>query len=128
MSSASCKLTGIVEADETYVLESFKGQRGLGRKPRHRGGKARKRGLSDEQVLILVAAERSGRTVSAVLPALTAESLREIIEPIVDGDIILVSDGHRAYPPCAAVVGVRHEPLDLSNRERVQDAFHIQTS
>jgi hypothetical protein len=30
---------GIVEGDETFFLESFKGQRGLPRQPRHRGGK-----------------------------------------------------------------------------------------
>ena len=42
-------LKGIVEADETYVLESRKGARGLGRKARRRGGKAKKRGLSREQ-------------------------------------------------------------------------------
>ncbi len=121
------KLTGIVEADETYVLKSRKGQRKLGRKARRRGGKASKRGLSDEQVPVLVAADRSGTTVSAVLPAVNADSLREVIEPVVDEDIVLVSDGHRAYPPCAAVIGVRHEALNLSSGERVRDAFHIQT-
>ena len=121
------KLTGIVEADETYVLKSRKGQRKLGRKARRRGGKASKRGLSDEQVPVLVAADRSGTTVSAVLPAVNADSLREVIEPVVDEDIVLVSDGHRAYPPCAAAIGVRHEVLNLSSGERVRDAFHIQT-
>ena len=53
------KLTGIVEADETCVLESRKGARNLERKARRRGGKASKRGLSDEQVPVLVAADRS---------------------------------------------------------------------
>ena len=76
---------------------------------------------------MLVAADRSGTTVSAVLPAVNADSLREVIEPVVDEDIVLVSDGHRAYPPCAAVIGVRHEALNLSSGERVRDAFHIQT-
>ena len=38
------RLAGIVEADETFVLESRKGERKLDRKPRRRGGKARKRG------------------------------------------------------------------------------------
>ena len=50
-------LKGIVEADETYVLESRKGARGLGRKARRRGGKAKKRGLSREQVPVLMAAD-----------------------------------------------------------------------
>ena len=38
----SLKLKGIVEVDETYVLESRKGERNLDRKPRKRGGKASK--------------------------------------------------------------------------------------
>ena len=62
---APSNLKGIVEADETYVLESRKGDRNLERKPRKRGGKASKRGLSDEQVPILVAVDRSGTTASA---------------------------------------------------------------
>ena len=37
-------LKGIVEADETFFLESFKGSRNLGRTARKRGGKATKRG------------------------------------------------------------------------------------
>ncbi len=112
------KLTGIVEADAPYVLESRKGERHLKRKARRRGGKAGKRGLSDEQVPVLLAADRSGMTVSAVLPAVNADTLRTVIEPVVDEHpafdasyrfcasrrflpIVLVSDGHRAYPPCA---------------------------
>lgn len=51
-------LSGVAEADETYVLRSFKGQRkgvlSANRPARHRGGKARQRGLSREQVPILV--------------------------------------------------------------------------
>ena len=58
------------------VLESRKGARGLGRKARQRGGKAKKRGLSREQVPVLMAAERSGITVSAVLPRVDAADSR----------------------------------------------------
>jgi transposase-like protein len=58
-------MRGVVEADETYVLESFKGQRvalaGAGRPSRRRGGKARKRGLSREQIPILVLRARTGQ-------------------------------------------------------------------
>lgn len=43
--SGAGKLAGIVEADETFLLSSRKGERNLGRKPRKRGGKAGKRGL-----------------------------------------------------------------------------------
>ena len=75
-------MTGIVEADEAFVLLSDKGSRvweraekGLpaatdppDRKARKRGGKAAKRGLSHEQVPVLVAADRSGTSVCTVLP------------------------------------------------------------
>ena len=44
------KLTGLVEADETYVLESQESERNLGRKARHRGGKASKRGQKTRTV------------------------------------------------------------------------------
>ena len=53
-------LKGIAEADETFFLHSRKGQRQLDRKPRRRGGRAAKRGLSKEQVPVLVARARAG--------------------------------------------------------------------
>ena len=86
-------LKGIVEADETYVLESRKGALGLGRKARRRGGKAKKRGLSREQVPVLMAADRSGTTVSAVLPRVDAAALTAALAPVVAKDALLVSDG-----------------------------------
>ncbi len=54
------QLSGIVEADETFCLESFKGKRDdLPRPPRKRGGKASKRGLSKEQIPVIVARDRN---------------------------------------------------------------------
>ncbi|MDE2582274.1 MAG: IS1 family transposase [Rhodospirillales bacterium] len=56
------RLDGIVEADETFILESFKGRRvGLSRPARKRGGTARKRGLSAEQIPVLVGGAGSER-------------------------------------------------------------------
>ncbi len=105
-----------------------KGARNLERKARRRGGKASKRDLSDEQVPVLVVADRGGATVSAVLPAVNADTLREVIAPVVDEeDIVLVTDGHRACPRWAAAIGAHHEALNLSRSERVRGAFHIQT-
>jgi hypothetical protein len=59
-------LGGITEADETYLLESQKGSRHLDRAPRRRGGRASRRGLSHEYDCILVARDRTGRTVDFV--------------------------------------------------------------
>lgn len=132
------KLKGIVEADETFILASRKGDRAWtrakegkaqapDRKPRKRGGKAAKRGLSDEQVPVLVAADRSGATVSALLPSVTADAIREVLAPVLDKDALLVTDGASCYPPCAAAMGISHETLKQSAGERVRGELHIQT-
>ena len=121
-------LKGIVEADETYVLESRIGRaRAVGRKARRRGGKAKKRGLSREQVPVLMAADRSGTTVSAVLPRVDAAALTAALDPVVAKDALLVSDGGASYPPCAAALGVSHEALNRSMGERVRGDLHVQT-
>ena len=121
------RLAGIVEADETFVLESRKGERKLNRKPRRRGGKARKRGLSREQVPILVAADRTGATLSHTLPALNADSVREALAPVIARDALLVSDASGCYPPAAAALTIPHESINHSAGERVRGALHIQT-
>ena len=61
------KFDGIVEIDETYFLYSEKGRRNITeRKPRKRGGKSKQRGISNEQVCVLVARDRTKSTVSKV--------------------------------------------------------------
>ena len=127
VSGGVVKLRGIVEADETFVLASRKGERKLDRKPRKRGGRASKRGLSDEQIPVLVAADRSGSTVSAALPSVSADAIAAVLRPILDADALLVTDGCTSYPPCAAALGVSHEALNQSAGERVRGDLHIQT-
>ena len=127
VTAGAIKLRGIVEADETFVLSSRKGERNLDRKARKRGGKASKRGLSDEQVPVLVAADRSGVTVSAVLPAVSAAHLQAVLQPVLDQDALLVTDGCPSYLPCAAALGVSHEALNQTAGERVRGELHIQT-
>lgn len=97
--SEQARLGGIVEADQTYVLESRKGSRlwskpagaaaAPARKPRKRGGKASKRGLSDEQVAVLIAADRS-------------------------------------LGACARLLGLSHQPINHTRGERVRGELHIQ--
>lgn len=123
----SVKLRGIVEADEAFVRTSRKGERGIDRKPRKRGGKAAKRGLSEEQTPVLVAADRSGTTISAVLRKVSAAELQAALEPVIDKDALLVTDASTSYPPCAAGLGISHEVLNQSAGERVRGELHIQT-
>jgi transposase-like protein len=124
---ANPPLQGIVEADETYVLRSEKGDRTLEREPRKRGGKAAKRGLSPEQVPILVAVDRSGTTLTAVLPTVSGDAIKAALEPAISKDSLLVTDGATYYPPCAVKLGLSHEALNQSAGERARGELHIQT-
>ena len=67
-----------------------------------------------------MAADRSGTTVSAVLPRVDAAALTAALDPVVAKDALLVSDGGASYPPCAAALGVSHEALNRSMGERVR--------
>ena len=90
-------LCGIVEADETFILESFKGKRSdLPRAARKRGGKAAKRGLSVEQIPVMVARDRSGATVDAVLPRLDTASITKALGSIIIRPAELCCDGGSA--------------------------------
>jgi transposase-like protein len=61
---ADMMLRGIIEADETFFLFSEKGHKiSAKRKPRKRGGKAAKRGISNEQVPVIVGCDRNGNVV-----------------------------------------------------------------
>jgi transposase-like protein len=125
--TTTAPLRGIVAADETYLLDSRKGDRQLDRPPRKRGGKAAKRGLSREQVPVLVAADRSGATVTAVLPTVSASAIQAVLEPAVSPDILLVTDGASYFPPAAVALGISHQALIQSAGERVRGELHIQT-
>lgn len=120
-------LTGIVEADETFFLESHKGEKGLARPARKRGGKAKKRGLSSEQIPVLIVRDRSGATSDAILPTVSTDALSNVLTPLLDPDAILCSDGHRSYQAFARITGIIHQPVNVSAGIRVTNkAFHVQ--
>ena len=67
-----------------------------------------------------MAADRSGVTVSAVLPVVSAAHLQAVLQPVLDQDALLVTDGCTSYPPCAAALGVSHEALNQTAGERIR--------
>jgi len=100
-------LTGIVESDETFVLESFKGKRsGLPRKPRKRGGSAAKRGLSAEQIPVIVARDRDGATTDAVLPRLNRAAIAAALDGVVTPANTFCCDGGTAIVAFARRAGI----------------------
>ena len=121
-------LHGIAEADELYVLESEKGSRQMTRPARRRGGHAQRRGISNEQVCILVARDRTGQTLDFVTGTgqLTKAQLHRCLPPVVDTDVLLVTDGHAAYPVFAREAGISHQAVNVRAGIRVRGAVHVQ--
>ena len=119
-------LEGTVEADETYFLYSQKGSHQLTRPARKRGGKAAKRGLSDEQIPVLIARDRNKATTDQILEDRSTRSIASVLEPIVAKSAVLVSDGAQTYRAFANKAGLAHVGLNLSAGERTCGIYHIQ--
>ena len=120
-------ISGIVEADETYVLKSQKGARRVrGRAPRKRGGKAAKPGLSDEHTPVLIARDRTGATTDAMLDKVDTENIVRHLAPVVAKDTLLISDGEKAYGAFAAKQGILHVWIIASKGEHVWQGYHVQ--
>ncbi|QYG02905.1 MULTISPECIES: IS1595 family transposase [Massilia] len=123
----AARLGGVVEADETYLLESQKGSRKLTRPPRQRGGVARHRGVGRDHDCQLVACERDGPTLDFHCgrgPVSLAE-LDQCLGPVLAPDAWLISDGAAAYRAFAKHHGIRHEAINLRAGERARGAVHL---
>ncbi|MBK9327425.1 MAG: IS1595 family transposase [Hydrogenophilales bacterium] len=120
-------LVGIAEADETFFLHSRKGQRDLDRKPRRRGGKAAQRGLSKEQVPVLIARDRATATANVILAADGKADLVAALKPLLPSDTILCTDGSSVLAAAAKEIGVTHRPVNVKAGQRViAGVYHIQ--
>ncbi len=121
---------GIVEVDETYFLYSQKGQRGItSRKPRKRGGKSQHRGISYEQVCVLVARDRRKATVSKV--ACLGRVVKTMVDALIGSKLnsgnVLVTDAWRAYSTYAKEKGLEHYRIKSNNGNHViKGLYHIQ--
>ncbi len=120
---------GIVEMDETYFLNSEKGQRKIkDRKPRKRGGFAKKRGISNEQVCVLVARDRDKVTFSQTLGKgrLTKEQLDKAIGHKLSNKNVLCTDAWRAFKTYASEKGMPIYQFKSDGKIRTKGLYHIQ--
>ena len=121
-------LVGIAEADEIFLLESFKGQRKLPRAARKRGGAASKPGLSAEQIPILIARDRAGNHIDAVLANRSEAAVRPVLKgKLSKDDTLLCMDGGKALIAFAEAEGIEYELITASKGEHVHEkVLHIQ--
>ena len=120
-------LSGLVETDETYILESFKGQRGgLPRPPKKRGTPGRTRGLGPDQIPVLVAREREMKgTLTARIPTRSAASIAPVLAGRVVPDAVLVSDSAKAYRKVAKALNVSLMQVPANAKHKTQGTLHI---
>lgn len=52
--------------------------------------------------------------------------LRRCLSPVLDKDVLLVSDGNASYRYFAGDADISHEPVKLSKDIRVKGAVHVQ--
>ncbi len=121
------ELKGVVAADETFFLYSEKGKRKLARRPRKRGGKAAKCGLSAEQVSVLVARDRTKATTDQmILPDRSEKSVTAVLKPVVAQDAVLVTDGDTAFGAFADNARILHIGLVASKGEYAHEDYRFQ--
>lgn len=96
------QLEGVCEADETYVLESFKGSKfppDFWRDPRKHGAVAQKRGLSNEYICVCAGIERDGRAILTAVNRSVAgkDEINQVFGNRVNGKTVILSDGAKSY-------------------------------
>lgn len=120
---------GIVESDDIFFLESEKGSRKIKRKSRKRGSKASKRGISNEQVAVIVTQDRnnSKELVVAKRGRISKKILDKVLRDKIKNGSILCTDSHRSYTAFAKANGVEHKKIIANKGQRVKDKiYHVQ--
>ena len=132
MREPSESLRYIVEADETYLLESLKGKnrvKKLGtRKARKRGGVSKYKGISREQVCVLVAVDRNGEAVSQVAGygRISSMEIEGVIGDYLKDATCICTDAGKNFVAYAKEKDLEHYALNASKKERVKGIYHIQ--
>ncbi|ESU33973.1 Insertion element protein [Bacillus sp. 17376] len=122
-------LKGIVESDETFFKESFKGREVIGREPKERGGRDPKRGISKLKIAVVVAQDRNGQIVAqkAGNGRVKAEEIEAVIGDYIDPAALLCTDTATNYKKFALNKGIKHEAINISKEGYVKKGiYHLQ--
>jgi transposase-like protein len=118
--------SGITEIDETYCRESFKGKKVLHRNARKRG-ELHVCGLSKEQVPVVVARDRTGRTYDAVLHERSAKEVGLRLGAHITLDSLLCIEQSRILIKFAKDAGLAFETIGTKQRRGREKIFHVQS-
>jgi transposase-like protein len=129
---------GVVEVDESFFRESFKGNHSkssnfkMPRKPNKRGGvrsnkvEKRKRGISNDQVCVLTALDRTGNIIIELIckGRMKHTDLERLFEGRVSKHSIFCADSHKSYIKFAENFGIELKRIEPGHYK--QGIYHIQ--
>jgi len=120
---------GILESDDIFFLESSKGSRNLDRPSRKRGEKAKKRGISNDQIAVVVTQDRkdSKELVVATRGRISKKDLDKILGGKIKSGSTLCTDSHRSYTAFTRANDIEHQKFVANKGKRVKDKiYHVQ--
>lgn len=120
---------GIVESDDLFFAYSEKGNRHLERKPKKRGEKASKAGVSNEKVAVIATCDRSGNKDFKVVTRgrISKKDLEKVLSGKLEKAEVLCSDSHRSYGAFARSSKITHKKFNASKGQKTVDkVYHVQ--
>ena len=127
MTESEIVLDELVEADETYVVQSQKGTKCEDRKPRKHGEGATKSGLSHEQYCVCVATDRNNH-VCAVCVNRAKPSGDDIVHALsthIAPNSVMLCDGATAYNKLADLLQCKK--VELKGHDSYDRVYHLNT-
>lgn len=119
---------GVVEADEIFFAESFKGTKPskMTRESRHRGSQVKKRGISHEQVCVATAIDRQGNLIMELLckGRMTSNNLNKLYDGRIGENSIICIDSHKSYNKFARDLSLDHKRIPSGKHK--EGIYHIQ--
>lgn len=122
------RVSGLLEADETYIRESQKGSRSMTRPPRARGDKDADPD-HDDLVPVMVTRLRGYPYVSdKVMKAMNKDEAHGALKDVVAPDTLLCVDGHGAFRGLGKSLGIKVKAVAVTYDGRVKDGvYHVQS-
>ena len=124
------ELQGLIEMDETFFPESFKGNNiksglEMPRISRKRGKQVSTRGLSQEQICVATALDRQNNLIIGVIGRSrpTCEQFKGLYSTCINKESTIVTDSLRSYIPFIKDLDVPH--VQIASGKHKNGLYHI---
>ena len=123
-------VSGVIEMDETFVAESFKGNQKksgfvIPRKSRKRGKEVTKRGISKEQVCIATAIDRNNNIIMEMVckVRIRSKDLERLYSEHLGKGSMICTDYHKSYIQFSKNQNIEH--IQIKRGHHKNGIYHI---